>query len=217
MSSWLRKTIQKSLSSKGAAKKIADYLANDDIYKRYLMQTSQAVDLISGGVKINALPEKVYAVINHRIAVESRTKDVRKNMQTLLEEKILKKFSLSLDAWGDITGNTSSSAAGQVILEDFDEPLEPSPVSPFDTDAYKTFTGTIKQTFGEDYIVAPSLMTGNTDTKYYWNLSRNIYRFSPVRDEGRANAHTVDERVGMKEHIEGVRFYAQMILNGDRK
>lgn len=217
MSSWLRKTIQNSLKSKGAAKKVADYLANDDIYKRYLMQTSQAIDLISGGVKINALPEKVYAVINHRIAVESRTKDVRKNLRALIEEQILKKFSMSLNAWGDVSGNTSASAVGQIILEDFDEPLEPAPVSPFDTEAYKTFTGTIKQSFGEDYIVAPSLMTGNTDTKYYWDLSRNIYRFSPVRDEGRANAHTVDERVGMKEHIEGVKFYTQLIFNGDRK
>lgn len=217
MSSWLRKTIQKSLHSKNAAKKVADYLANNDINKRYLMQTSQAVDLISGGVKINALPEKVYTVINHRIAVESRPKDVRAKLQTLLEEQILKKFSMSLDAWGSVSGNTSTSALGQIVLEDFDEPLEPSPVSPFDSEAYKTFTGTIKQTFGEDYIVAPSLMTGNTDTKYYWNLSKNIYRFSPVRDEGRANAHTVDERVGMKEHIEGVRFYTQMIFNGDRK
>jgi Gly-Xaa carboxypeptidase len=217
MDSWLRETIQKSLTSKVAAKKVADYLATDDIYKRYLMQTSQAVDLVNGGVKINALPEKVYAVINHRIAVESRTKDVRDKIRSLLEDQILKKFSLSLDGWGEVSGNTSDSAVGQIILEDFDEPLEPSPVSPFDSEAYKTFTGTIKQTFGEDYIVAPSLMTGNTDTKYYWNLSKNIYRFSPVRDEGRANAHTVDERLGMKEHIEGVRFYAQMILNGDRK
>lgn len=217
METWLRKTIQKSRSSKAASKKVAEYLANDDIYKRYLMQTSQAVDLVNGGVKINALPEKVYAVINHRIAVESRTKDIREKMQTLLETQILKKFSMSLDAWGELSGNTSASAVGQITLEDFDEPLEPSPVSPFDSEAYKTFTGTIKQTFGEDYIVAPSLMTGNTDTKYYWNLSENIYRFSPVRDEGRANAHTVDERVGMKEHIEGVRFYAQMIFNGDLK
>lgn len=30
--------------------------------------TTQAVDLISGGVKVNALPETAYAVINHRIA-----------------------------------------------------------------------------------------------------------------------------------------------------
>lgn len=217
MSSWLRKTIKKSLNSKGAAKKVAEYLANDDIAKRYLMQTSQAVDLISGGVKINALPERVYAVVNHRIAVESNVKDVRAKLQTLLEDQILKRFSMSLDAWGEMSGNTTSSAVGQIILENFDEPLEPAPVSPFDTEAYKTFTGTIKQTFGEDYIVAPSLMTGNTDTKYFWNLSKNIYRFNPTRDEGGANGHTVDERVGMKEHIEGVRFYTQMIFNADRK
>lgn len=170
---------------------------------------------MSGGVKINALPEKVFAVINHRIAVESNVKAVQSNLESLIVSEILPRFPVSLDAWGSVSGNTSSTSVGQIILENFDVPLEPSPVSPFDTDAYKTFTGTIKQVFGEDYIVAPSLMTGNTDTKYYWNLSRNIYRFSPVRDEGRANAHTVDERIGMKEHIEGVQFYAQIILNGD--
>ena len=217
MSSWLRKAIKKSLSSKSAAKKVAEYLANDDISKRYLMQTSQAVDLISGGVKINALPEEVYAVVNHRVAVELKVQDIRVNMQKLIEDEILNKFSMSLNAWGDMSGNTTSSAFGNIILEDFTKPLEPAPVSPFDSAAYKTFTGTIKQTFGEDYIVAPSIMTGNTDTKYFWDLSRNIYRFTPVRDEGKANIHTVDERIGMKEHIEGVRFYTHMVLNGVRK
>jgi Gly-Xaa carboxypeptidase len=215
MGSAIRKNILKSLTSEKAAKTVADYLSKEDIYKRYLMQTSQAVDLVYGGVKVNALPEKVYAVVNHRIAVESHVKDVQSKLEAVIASDILPKFSLSLDAWGSVSGNTSSSSAGQIILDNFDEPLEPSPVSPFDTEAYKIFTGTIKQVFGEDYIVAPSLMTGNTDTKFYWNLSKNIYRFSPVRDEGRANAHTVDERIGMKEHVEGVRFYSQMILNGD--
>jgi hypothetical protein len=59
----LRKTIQEALTSKKAAKRVADHLSHQDIAQRYLMQTSQATDLISGGVKINALPEKVYAVI----------------------------------------------------------------------------------------------------------------------------------------------------------
>ena len=215
MDPWLRKTVKKALTSKKAAKSVADYVASKDIFKRYLMQTSQATDLISGGVKINALPEKVYAVINHRIAVESRVQNIRDSMKSVIESNILNKFDLSLDAWGSISGNTSSSSTGQIILENFDDPLEPSPVSPFDTEAYKRFTGTIKQVFGEEVIVAPSLMTGNTDTKFYWNLSKNIYRFSPVRDGGRSNAHTVDENIGMNAHVEGVKFYVQMILNGD--
>jgi Gly-Xaa carboxypeptidase len=105
---------------------------------------------------------------------------------------------MKLDAWGSVSGNTSTSSLSTITLETLgnDEPLEPSPVSPFDTDAYKIFTGTIKQVIGEDVIVAPSLMTGNTDTKFYWGLSRNIYRFSPVREVGRANAHTVDGGYG---------------------
>lgn len=182
------------------------------------MQTSQATDLISGGVKINALPEKVYAVVNHRIAVESRIKDISSNLEALIKSKILPKFpEFSLDAWGQVSGNTSSAAVGTIFINNYlEDPLEPSPVSPTDTAAYKIFTGTIKQVMGEDVIVAPSLMTGNTDTKFYWDLSKNIYRFAPVREGGRENAHTVDERVGMTEHIEGVRFYAQLILNSDR-
>jgi Gly-Xaa carboxypeptidase len=215
MDSWLQNKLKKALKSKDAAKDVASYLAESDIFQRYLLQTSQAVDLISGGVKINALPEKVQAVVNHRIAVESTTKDIRTHLSQLVQDKILNKHDLSLNAWGSVSGNTSSSSAGQIFLEDFDEPLEPSPVSPYTTDAYKVFSGTIKQVLGEEIIVAPSLMTGNTDTKYYWNLTENIYRFSAVREGGRANAHTVNERMGMKEHVEGVRFYAQIIWNGD--
>jgi Gly-Xaa carboxypeptidase len=211
----LRAKIKGALTNKRDAKAVADSLSETDIFRRYLMQTSQATNLISGGVKINALPEKVYAVINYRIAVESRVKDIQSNLESLIISKILPKFPMKLDAWGSVSGNTSTSSLGTITLETFgnDEPLEPSPVSPFDTDAYKIFAGTTKQVMGEDVIVAPSLMTGNTDTKFYWGLSRNIYWFSPVREGGRANAHTVDERVVMTEHVEGVRFFAQFIMN----
>ena len=41
--------------------------AADPLY-RALLGTTQAVDLVRGGVKVNALPERVDAVVNHRIA-----------------------------------------------------------------------------------------------------------------------------------------------------
>lgn len=215
MDSWLRKAIRKAARSKKAAKQVADYLANTDIAQRYLLQTSQAIDIISGGVKINALPEKVYTVVNHRISVESLTSDVRSNLVSVITSKVLSEFPLSLDAWGDISGNTSSSSGGRITLSDFDESLNPAPVTPTNTDAYKTLSGTIKQVFGQDIVVAPSLMTGNTDTKHYWGLSKNIYRYSPVSDGGSANEHTVDERLSLKEHIDAIKFYAQLIFNAD--
>jgi hypothetical protein len=46
MDSWLRKTIKKSLNSKKAAKSVADYIAKKNVFQCYLMQTSQATDLI---------------------------------------------------------------------------------------------------------------------------------------------------------------------------
>ena len=35
-----------------------------------LVGSTQAIDLVHGGVKVNALPESAYAIINHRISVE---------------------------------------------------------------------------------------------------------------------------------------------------
>jgi len=39
---------------------------------RSLAATTQAIDIIRGGVKVNALPERAWAVVNHRIAVDSK-------------------------------------------------------------------------------------------------------------------------------------------------
>ena len=35
-----------------------------------LVGTTQAIDLINGGVKVNALPEQAWAVVNHRISTQ---------------------------------------------------------------------------------------------------------------------------------------------------
>jgi Gly-Xaa carboxypeptidase len=215
MDSWLRNNIKEAVNSKKAARAVADHLSSIDIFQRYLMQTSQAIDVISGGVKINALPEKVHALVNHRIAVESEPSDVRANLISVISSTILPNYPFSLDAWGEVSGNTSSSSAGKITLSDLHPPLHSAPVSPTDTDAFKTFSGTIKQIYGNDLVVAPSLMTGNTDTRYYWGLSRNIYRFGPLYESDRANEHTVDERLTLNAHIMGVKFYTQLVLNQD--
>jgi len=41
----------------------------DNAFKS-LVATTQAVDLIGGGVKTNALPENAWAVVNHRISTK---------------------------------------------------------------------------------------------------------------------------------------------------
>jgi Gly-Xaa carboxypeptidase len=53
---------------------------------------------------------------------------------------------------------------------------------------------------GNDVLVAPTIAQGNTDTKYYWDLTSQIYRFGPLRawhDKGWGGIHDVNERVSL--------------------
>lgn len=63
-----RKLIKASASSNEALEAIQPIVLNDRTLKS-LVGTTQAVDLIHGGVKSNALPEQAWAVVNHRISV----------------------------------------------------------------------------------------------------------------------------------------------------
>ncbi|KAK0533437.1 hypothetical protein OC842_002978 [Tilletia horrida] len=64
--------------------------------------TSQAVDLISGGVKVNALPEEATAVINHRIDTDSSVADIRERIAATLLP-YAREHNIELDAWGNST------------------------------------------------------------------------------------------------------------------
>jgi Gly-Xaa carboxypeptidase len=35
-----------------------------------LVGTTQAIDIVEGGVKVNALPEQAWAIVNHRVSTE---------------------------------------------------------------------------------------------------------------------------------------------------
>lgn len=64
----LRGLIKKSRSSDKALFDLEKKLFATDVLADALSKNTQAVDLIGGGVKSNALPENAYAVVNHRIA-----------------------------------------------------------------------------------------------------------------------------------------------------
>lgn len=66
----LRTDIIRSASSDRALQRVEDYLFPREPVIKASVGTTQAVDLISGGVKTNALPEQATAVVNHRIAIE---------------------------------------------------------------------------------------------------------------------------------------------------
>lgn len=182
---------------------------------KYLFTTSVAVDMISGGVKNNALPERTRVLVDHRVNVGERTSDVEAKIARLARH-VAAKHNLTLHAFADAPETPRSITLHTVVA------LDPAPVTPTAVDGvtpYGVLSGTTRALYGEALLVAPALMTGNTDTRYYWDLTRHIFRYGPGYDPeqgfGLGGIHTVDEKVSVVAHISGVQWYSMFIRNMD--
>ncbi|KIK98243.1 hypothetical protein PAXRUDRAFT_824097 [Paxillus rubicundulus Ve08.2h10] len=89
----LRKDIIHAEHSDEALQSVEKQVFLDPTFKN-LVGTTQAVDLIQGGVKVNALPELAFAVVNHRISVESSVAATQAR-DTKLLEPLAREFNLS--------------------------------------------------------------------------------------------------------------------------
>ncbi|KAI1798860.1 carboxypeptidase s [Daldinia bambusicola] len=184
---------------------------------KYLFTTSVAPDIISGGVKSNALPERTQVLVNHRVNVGDHPSDVQ-NKLVKIAEKIANKHNLTVHAFND-----EPEAPRSITLKLTSKvgTLEPAPVTPTSVDGvtpYSVLSGTTRALYGEKLLVSPGIMTGNTDTRYYWDLTKHIFRYGPGWDpeqEGLDGVHTVDEKLSIFAHIKGVQWYSLFVRNMD--
>lgn len=195
-----------------------------DLYTKYLFSTSQAADIIDGGSKSNALPEQVTVQINYRIDVGSSVDDVEQKVEGLVRQ-IAHKYGLGVDGFGAYQQGFDPVPKGKFKLSVTDA-LEPAPITDIvDNPSWTLLAGTIRHVFEDsgsvlasahrEIVVSPSLMTANTDTRHYWHLTPNIYRFNPVRMNYFMNIHAIDERVRVDAHLETVAFYYDFVQNAD--
>jgi carboxypeptidase PM20D1 len=65
-----------------------------------------------------------------------------------------------------------------------------------------------------DAIVAPYLVIMVTDARYYSDLSKNVFRFLPLRLTQRdlERMHGIDERIGIREYETAIRTYRQLVV-----
>ncbi|KAL1747945.1 hypothetical protein HDZ31DRAFT_30902 [Schizophyllum fasciatum] len=226
----LRAAIKASVFDDAALAEAEELLLKENLNKVNL-ETTQAIDMINGGVKSNALPEQAYAVVNHRILTQSSVADTQAFDAARLKS-IAAKHNLTFEAFGKpIITAPDTPAYGHLNLSvAFGHALDPAPVTPTDAAPYEFLSGTIKATYnghrggGEDnsIVVAPSISTGNTDTQYYWRLTQHIFRYnhsSGRKGKGKGQvfggAHTVNESTEADNLVEKVRFFALLILNAD--
>ena len=206
----IKRDILKAQIDQNANQRVVEYLSKDAETK-YLITTSQAVDIIEGGVKSNALPEHVSVVVNSRIAVEENVNTVVSKLKADILT-IADKFNLGLIIDNqEIIEPTEHGYFNYSLIES----LEPAPVSPINGESWNIFGGSLRYLYedlifpdsNDIFIVAPFLSTGNTDTKSYWDLTRNIYRYQPSIATKNSNIHSIDEKLDFEGHFHIIAFY----------
>jgi Gly-Xaa carboxypeptidase len=211
---WLREALEKR-------EDFADRLISSrgDLW-RWLMQTSQAVDIINGGIKDNQLPEMSQTIINYRVLPNDGIDGVVQAVTDILAP-LANNLSIAVHA----PGYTQIDHGSGILNISSPKIHLPSPISPTgpDSGVWNIFAGTIRQVFentserlSATKVIPVGILSGdNTDTMYYLQLTRTVYRFSPLSEETAKGAHTVDERVDMEAHVGGVKFYYELIRNMD--
>jgi hypothetical protein len=94
--------------------------------------------------------------------------------------------------------------------------LKPSPITNHKTSkGFRVIEKAVNIVFG--FISAPSLCVGNTDTRWYWDFSDNIFRFSPVplALSETSMFHGFNERISIKTLTCMVDFYKEVLLKCD--
>ncbi|QIP14346.1 M20/M25/M40 family metallo-hydrolase [Spirosoma aureum] len=153
------------------------------------IRTTTAPTIFRAGAKDNVLPIDATATINFRLLPGDTVEGVIERVKEIIEND-----SITVSVLGK--GNN------------------PAAVSDPETPAFLTIHKTIKSVF-PDVAVAPYIMLGATDSKFYSALSTAIYRFSPLplNDEGTQTIHGTNERIGVKDYQNMIRFYVALIKN----
>jgi carboxypeptidase PM20D1 len=150
------------------------------------LRTTTAATMASGSSKSNILPTRAEAVINFRILPGETVETVRERVIGLIDDDRV-----------------------EVIAE---YGIDPSPVSPTDSMGYELLAGMIRG-FDDKILVAPYLIQGGTDARYFYRVSPNVYRFIMARatPETLRQVHGIDERIPVDDYLMAVRFYYAVI------
>jgi carboxypeptidase PM20D1 len=150
------------------------------------IRTTTAATMVSGSPKSNILPTRATAVINFRILPGETVESVTQHVVNTIDDERV------------------------VVTSEFG--TNPSPVSPVESRGFQLIAKTIRG-MDSNVLVAPYMVRGGTDAKYFYSVSPNIYRFMMLRIEPSTVGyiHGIDEHVRADSYLEAVRFNYHLV------
>lgn len=153
------------------------------------VRTTTAPTMLKAGIKDNILPTEAKATINFRLLPGDTSEKVIARLSKVINDDRISVMALK-------------------------NSKEPDKVSPIKCGAFNLLNKTIKECF-ENVYVAPTLVTGATDSYYFSKVSPHVYRFAPylLTSEDLDRAHGDNERIAIENYKDMINFYYRLVKN----
>lgn len=155
------------------------------------LHTTIAPTMIEGGVKENVLPPEATVTINFRVHPRDRIDGVVEHVRKAVNDD---QIDIKVSNPGREASSTSDVKGPQFALVRATlEKVKPG------------------------VIVAPNLVSGGTDSRYYGDLTRNVFRIVPAEltAEDLKGFHGTNERVPVSSMALIANFYSELIKSAD--
>jgi len=153
------------------------------------LRTTTALTVLKAGQAENVLPGRASALVNFRLLPGDKSDAVVDHVVRVIANPAIK-------------------------VERLSPYTEASRVAASDAPGYRAIARTLAE-LHPGVVVAPALMIGATDSRYFDAVAANVYKFSPVRasPEDLKRFHGTDERISTANYVEMIQFYHQLIGN----
>ncbi len=159
-----------------------------------MLRTTTALTVVRAGDADNVLPGQAQAIVNYRMLPGDDSKTVMARLKAQV---------------------TKSLGHERFSMQALPGASEASPVASSQSEPYRLINRTVREVF-PGTLVAPGLMLGGTDSRYFVDISDQIFKFSPVRakSEDLARFHGTNERISLDNLAELIRFYHRLLTMG---
>ncbi|MEA1851051.1 M20/M25/M40 family metallo-hydrolase [Chryseobacterium sp. MHB01] len=157
-----------------------------------LVRTTTALTMMKGSDAPNVLSPEVEFIVNFRLLPGNTVKDVKEHIAN-----VTKGFD--------------------VEIEEIDSVKEASAVSSSNTRAFQMIEAAIKEIY-PTAIATPYLTVGATDAYKYQVVSKNIYRFMPIKinNAEKQSIHSTNEYLSIENYMKMIHYFEFIMRNYDK-
>jgi len=157
-----------------------------------LVRTTTALTMMKGSDAPNVLSPEVEFIVNFRLLPGNTVKDVKKHI-------------------------ANATKGFDVEIEEIDSVKEASAVSSSNTRAFQMIEAAIKEIY-PTAIATPYLTVGATDAYKYQIVSKNIYRFMPIKinNAEKQSIHSTNEYLSIENYMKMIHYFEFIMRNYDK-